>query len=42
IEADDEDAAREIAAADPYAKAGLFASVEVIPFRTVIANYPKG
>ena len=41
IEAEDEAAAREVAANDPYARAGLFASVEVIPFRTVIANYPR-
>lgn len=41
IEADNEGEARDIAANDPYAKAGLFASVEVLPFRTVIANYPS-
>lgn len=29
IEAETEDEARELAAADPYAKAGLFASVEI-------------
>lgn len=41
IEAESEDAARDIAANDPYAKAGLFASVEILPFRTAIANFPK-
>jgi uncharacterized protein len=32
IEAVSLDAAREIAAGDPYAKAGLFASVEIRPW----------
>ena len=41
IEAESEEAARKIAAEDPYAKAGLFASVEILPFRTALANYPK-
>lgn len=40
IEAENESEAREIAANDPYARAGLFASVEILPFRTVIATYP--
>ncbi|PQA88058.1 YciI family protein [Hyphococcus luteus] len=41
VEAKDEQAAREIADNDPYAKAGLFASVDIIPFKTVIANISK-
>ena len=41
IEAENLEAAREIAANDPYAKAGLFASVEIMPFRTVISNIGK-
>jgi uncharacterized protein len=35
IEAADEAAAAAFAAADPYAKAGLFASVTIKPFRAV-------
>lgn len=41
VEAKDEQGAREIADNDPYAKAGLFASVDITPFRTVIANISK-
>lgn len=40
IEAADEAAAREIAASDPYARAGLFEAVEIMPFRLVIVNPP--
>jgi len=36
LEAADLAAARAFAAADPYAKAGLFASVEVRPWRWLI------
>jgi hypothetical protein len=39
IEADDINAARAFAAADPYAKAGLFASSTVWPWRLV---FPEG
>lgn len=35
IEADDQAAAEAIAAGDPYAKAGLFQSVTVTPYRAV-------
>jgi hypothetical protein len=42
IEADDEAAARELSANDPYAKAGLFAEVRIIPFNAVIINPPDG
>ena len=35
IEAESQDAAEAIAAGDPYAKAGLFQSVTVTPFRAV-------
>ncbi|MFQ5958223.1 MAG: YciI family protein [Alphaproteobacteria bacterium] len=38
IEADDLAAARAFAAADPYARAGLFESVDVRPWRWVIGN----
>ncbi|GJL92682.1 YciI family protein [Hyphococcus sp.] len=41
IEAADATAAQSIADADPYQRAGLFAEVSVIPFKTVIANFPK-
>ena len=41
VEAADEAAAREIAANDPYNKAGLFAKADVMPFKTVIANFAK-
>lgn len=40
IEAEDEAAAHRIADGDPYRKAGIFETVEIIPFRTVIANSP--
>jgi len=40
VEAENEDEVREIAAGDPYAKAGLFAQVEITPFKTVISNFP--
>lgn len=42
IEAEDEAAARELSANDPYTKAGLFAEVNIIPFNTVIVNPPDG
>ena len=42
VEAEDETAARVIAAGDPYNKAGLFADVGVIPFKSVMANFPAG
>ena len=41
VEAADEAAARAIAENDPYARAGLFADVEIKPFKTVIENFPK-
>jgi uncharacterized protein YciI len=40
IEADDEQGARDLAAADPYAKAGLFKHVEIRPWNWTI-NAPK-
>ena len=41
IEAESADAAREIAGGDPFAKAGLFATVEIRPWLWVI-NRPEG
>lgn len=38
IEAEDRKAAEAIAANDPYAKAGLFASVEIRPWKWLIKN----
>jgi hypothetical protein len=38
IEAPDRTAAERIAAADPYAKAGLFAAVEIKPWKWLIKN----
>ena len=38
IEADDIAAARAFAAADPYAKAGLFASVDIRPWKWIFGN----
>lgn len=38
IEAEDLAAAQAFAAADPYANAGLFRSVDVRPFRTVVGT----
>jgi uncharacterized protein len=38
VEADDIAAARAFAAADPYAQAGVFASVEVRPWRLAIGG----
>jgi hypothetical protein len=38
IEAADEAEAREIAANDPYGKAGLFAKTEIMPFRIVTGS----
>lgn len=38
VEADDRAAAEAFAAADPYAKAGLFESVVVRPFRSVFKD----
>ncbi|HLZ65444.1 MAG TPA: YciI family protein [Aliidongia sp.] len=40
VEAADKAAAEAIAANDPYAKAGLFASVTVQPYRIVFLNPP--
>lgn len=39
VEAADIAAARAFAAADPYARAGLFASVEVRPWRLVVGGF---
>ncbi|MBE9603903.1 YciI family protein [Acetobacteraceae bacterium H6797] len=41
VEAADQAAAEAIAAGDPYAKAGLFASVTVKPFRAVFKDGAK-
>ena len=41
IEAADEGEARAIADEDPYNKAGLFADVGVVPFKTVIENFSE-
>jgi uncharacterized protein YciI len=38
VEVDDLDAARAFNAADPYTKAGLWASVDIRPFRLTIAK----
>jgi uncharacterized protein len=38
ISADDKDAATAIAARDPYAKAGLFSSVDIKPWNWVLKN----
>jgi hypothetical protein len=38
VEADDREAAEAFANADPYAKAGLFESVLIRPFRTVFKD----
>jgi uncharacterized protein YciI len=38
VEAADEREARAIAEADPYAEAGLFAAVEIRPFRWTVNN----
>ncbi len=38
VEADDREAAEAFANADPYAKAGLFESVVIRPFRTVFKD----
>lgn len=38
VEAENAEAAKAIAAADPYAKAGLFASVEIRPWKWVVNN----
>jgi uncharacterized protein len=38
IEADSLEAARQIAAGDPFAKVGLFASVEIRPWLWTINN----
>lgn len=38
IKADDIEAAKAIAAEDPYAKAGLFANVEIKPYNWVFNN----
>jgi uncharacterized protein YciI len=42
IEADDMDAAREIASADPYVSAGLFSNVEIKAFSWVVNNPDAG
>ena len=41
VEAADADAAKSLAAQDPYAKAGLFANVEIRPWNWVF-NKPEG
>ena len=41
VEADDLEGAKALAAADPYAKAGVFASVEIRPWKWLINN-PRG
>jgi uncharacterized protein YciI len=38
LAADDLEAAKALAASDPYAKAGLFASVDIRPWNWVIKN----
>ncbi len=38
IEAEDNDAARAISDADPYAQAGLFSSVEIRPYNWIFNN----
>ncbi|MGN6550459.1 MAG: YciI-like protein [Pararhizobium sp.] len=38
VDADDAAAARRLAEADPYAKAGLFETIDVRPFRWTINN----
>lgn len=38
VETDDIAAARALADADPYARAGLFAEVSVVPFRSVLGS----
>lgn len=40
VEAESQAAAEAIAAADPYNQAGIFAAVEVVPFRIVFLNPP--
>ena len=42
LEADSLDEARAIAAADPYAKAGVFADVEVHPWRQAVGTVSLG
>ena len=42
IEAEDRAAAEAIAASDPYAKAGLFAQVEIRPWNWVVNNPAAG
>ena len=42
VEARDEAEARALLAEDPYAKAGLFQSVEVLPWRWVVNPPPVG
>lgn len=42
VEATDIAAARAFAAADPYAQAGLFAQVEVRPWRLVVGGFTGG
>ena len=42
VEAADRDAARAIAEADPYAKAGLFASVQIRPWNWVFNRPANG
>lgn len=44
VEADDLETVRRFAAADPYAKAGLFESVQIHPFRWLLgdADMTKG
>lgn len=42
VEAPDMDAAKALAAADPYAKAGLFANVEIRQWNWVVNNPANG
>ena len=41
-EADDHDAARALVMEDPYAKAGVWHSIEVTPFKPVAGSYIGG
>jgi uncharacterized protein YciI len=38
VEAADQEALEALAAADPFVDAGLFASTQIVPFRTVFAD----
>ena len=41
VEAEDADAAQALADADPYARAGLFASVRIEPWRLVVGGFAE-